>query len=66
MRVEDFDKIVEMWKKHILSDVLKDYKLEIDEDIPKEFAAIALYLDSSTVRDEGEVLEYYDSYRQAA
>ncbi|GIW46390.1 MAG: hypothetical protein KatS3mg078_0267 [Deltaproteobacteria bacterium] len=66
MRVEDFDKIVEMWKKHILSDVLKDYKLEIDEDVPKEFAAIALYLDSSTVRAAGEVLEYYDGYRQAA
>ncbi len=64
--MEEFEKIVEAWKKHILVDALEGYSLEIDEDVPKEFAAIALYLDSSTVRAAGEVVEYYDGYRQAA
>jgi len=66
MRVEEFEKIVEMWSNHILVDALYGYSLEIDEDVPREFAAIALYLDSTTVRAAGEVLEYYDGYRQAA
>jgi hypothetical protein len=66
MRVEEFEKIVEMWRNHILVDALEGYALEIDEDVPKEFAAIALYLDSATVRAAGEVVEYYDGYRQAA
>ncbi|HXG31069.1 MAG TPA: hypothetical protein VNK81_05440 [Thermodesulfobacteriota bacterium] len=66
MRVEEFEKIVEMWSNHILVDALHGYRLEIDEDVPREFAAIALYLDSATVRAAGEVLEYYNGYRQAA
>lgn len=66
MKVEDFDKIVEAWKSHILVDALGDYSLEIDEDVPREFAAIALYLDSLTVRAAGETTEFYDGYRKAS
>jgi hypothetical protein len=66
MKVEEFEKIVEMWKSHILVDALFGYSIEIEQDVPKEFAAIALYLDSSTVRAAGESTEYYDGYRKAS
>jgi hypothetical protein len=66
MKVEEFEKIVEAWKSHILVDALEGYSLEIDEDVPREFAAIALYLDSLTVRAAGETTEYYDGYRKAS
>ncbi len=66
MRVEEFDKIFEMWKSYLLVDMLQDYHLEIDDDVPREYAAIALYLDSTTVRAAGEVLDYYNGYKQAA
>lgn len=66
MRIEDFDKILEMWERHILVEALEDYSLEIESDVPKEFAAIALYLDSLTVRAAGEIQEYYEGYKQAA
>lgn len=66
MKSEDFDKIVEMWRNHILVDALEGYNLEIDEDVPNEFAAIAVYLDSATVRKAGDLEDYYQGYRQAA
>ncbi|HWP91251.1 MAG TPA: hypothetical protein VNN20_03500 [Thermodesulfobacteriota bacterium] len=66
MRVEEFDRIVEMWKNHLLVDALEGYSLEIDEDVPREFAAIALFLDSTTVRAAGEVVDYYEGYKRAA
>jgi hypothetical protein len=66
MRVEDFNKIVEMWERLILVEALEGYSLEIDEDVRLEFAAIALYLDSTTVRAAGEIQEYYEGYKQAA
>jgi len=66
MKIEDFDKIVEVWERHILVETLEDYSLEIGHDVPREFAAIALYLDSTTVRAAGEIQEYYEGYRQAA
>lgn len=66
MNIEDFDKVVEMWERYILVETLEDYSLEIGNDVPKEFAAIALYLDSATVRAAGEIQEYYEGYKQAA
>src|SRR3990170_1555608 len=66
MNVDEFEKIVESWRSYILVDALAGYSLEIDEDVPKEFAAIALYLDTTTVRAAGETTEYYDGYRKAA
>ncbi len=66
MEMEEFERIVEMWRNYILVDALEGYQLEIDEDVPKEFAAIALYLDYSTVRKAGDIEDYYQGYRQAA
>lgn len=66
MRIEEFEKIIGMWKKHILIEGLEGYSLEIDTDVPNELASIALYLDSSTVKAAGEIQEFYEGYKQAA
>src|SRR5918911_169916 len=66
MKLEEFERIVEMWRNYILVDALEGYALEIDEDVLREFAAVALYLDYSTVRKAGDMEDYYQGYRQAA
>lgn len=66
MRINDFEKIVEMWERHILVETLEGYSLQIDEEVQSEFAAIALFLDSTTVRAAGEIQEFYEGYKQAA
>lgn len=66
MHKEDIDKVVQAWKNHLLVGQLEGYQLEISEDVPPELAALALYLDSKTVRASGEVEEFYEGYRQAA
>ena len=66
MKVEEFEKIKEMWKGYILVDGLEGYDLKIDDDVPESFAAIALYLDSLTVRAAGDTHEFYEGYRKAA
>jgi hypothetical protein len=66
MKKEDIDKIIQAWKDHLLVHQMEGYQLEISEDVLPEFAAIALYLDSKTVRASGEVEEFYEGYRQAA
>ena len=66
MNKEDIDRVIQAWKDHLLVDQLEGDQLEISEDVPPEFAALALYLDSKTVRAAGEVEEFYEGYRQAA
>ena len=66
MRVDQFDKVVERWSKHILSGPLEEYTLEIEPEISEDLAAIALYLDSKTVKASGEIEEFYEGYRRAA
>lgn len=66
MKKEEIEKVIQAWKNHLLVDQLEGYQLEISEDVPLEFAAIALHLDSKTVRAAGEVEEFYEGYRQAA
>ena len=66
MNQEDIDRIIEAWKSHLLVGPLEGYQLEIADDVPEAFAALALYLDSKTVRASGEVEEFYEGYRQAA
>ncbi len=66
MTKEDIEKIIESWKNHLLTGELENYKLEIGKDVSQEFAAIALYLDSRTVKASGEIEEYYEGYRSAA
>jgi len=66
MRVDEFDKVVDQWKNYIFRGPLEEYSLEIDPDISKDIAAIALYLDQKTVKASGEIEEFYDGYRSAA
>ena len=66
MNQEDIDRIIEAWKSHLLVGPLEGYQLEIADDVPEAFAALALYLDSKTVRASGEIEEFYEGYRQAA
>ena len=66
MNKEEIDKVIESWKNHLLVGPLEGYELEIDDSIPRAFAALALYLDSKTVKASGEIEEYYEGYRQAA
>lgn len=66
MKKEDVEKIINAWKGYLLKDQLEGYELEIDQNIPPEFAAIALHLDAQTVRAASQVEEYYEGYRQAA
>ena len=60
------DRIIDAWKSHLLRGDLEDYQLEIDEKVPIKFAAIALHLDSKTVKASGKEEGYYEGYRDAA
>ena len=66
MKKENIDKIINAWKTHLLTGDLEDYQLEIDEVVPIVFAAIALHLDSRTVKASSKEEEYYEGYRDAA
>ncbi|MGH7885422.1 MAG: hypothetical protein ACRENO_06970 [Thermodesulfobacteriota bacterium] len=66
MDAEQLERVIEMWSDQILKGPLEDFKVEIEPDVKKEFAAIALYMDSKTVRASGEVEEFYEGYRKAA
>jgi hypothetical protein len=66
MTNEEIEKIIESWKNHLATGGMEDYKLEIEDNVPKEFAAIALYLDSKTVKASGANENYYEGYRQAS
>ena len=66
MKQESIDRVINAWKNHLLQGELEDYQLEIDESVPIEFAAIALHLDSRTVKASGKEEEYYEGYRDAA
>jgi len=66
MNKKIIDKVINAWKNHLLTGDLEDYQLEIDEKIPIDFVAIALHLDSRTVKAAGREEEYYEGYRDAA
>ncbi len=66
MNKKSVDKIINAWKTHLLTDDLEDYQLEIDEKVPIEYAAIALHLDSRTVKASSKEEDYYEGYRDAA
>ncbi len=63
---KEIEKIINQWKSYILTGDLEGYRLEIDEEVPKEFAAIALHMDSRTVKAAGEIEEYYEGYKHAS
>ncbi len=66
MKKEEIEKVIEAWQNHLLVGHMEGYRLEIGDNVPPEFAAIALFLDSKTVRASGETEEFYEGYRQAA
>lgn len=66
MKKEEIEKVIEAWQNHLLVGHMEGYHLEIGDNVPPEFAAIALFLDSKTVRASGETEEFYEGYRQAA
>ena len=66
MTNEEIERIIESWKRHMAAGGMEDFKLEIEDDVPKEFAAIALHMDSKTVKASGENEDYYEGYRQAS
>lgn len=66
MNKETIDKVIEAWKNHLLQGELQEYQLEIDDKVPIEFAALALHLDSRTVKASGKEEEYYEGFRDAA
>lgn len=66
MTDEQFGKAVGKWKDFILNGPLAEYSLEISPEIPREFAAVALFLDIQTVRASGNEEKFYEGYREAS
>ncbi len=60
------DAVIEMYTNHLLQGELEGFQIEIAPEIKDEIAAIALYLDSKTVRASGEIEEFYEGYKRAA
>ncbi len=66
MNVNTLDAVIDMYSNHLLKGELEGFRIEIDPQVEDELAAIALYLDSKTVRASGEVEEFYEGYKRAA
>ncbi len=66
MKEQDVERIIEAWKQHLLVEQLEDYALEIDNSLTPKIAAIALFMDSKTVRAAGETEDFYEGYKRAA
>lgn len=66
MDVHTLDAVIEMYTSHLLQGELEGFQIEISPEIKDEIAAIALYLDSKTVRASGEIEEFYEGYKRAA
>ncbi len=66
MTDEQFNRAVDKWKKFMLNGPLAKYTLEINPEIPREFAGVALFLDMQTVRASGNEGKFYEGYREAS
>ena len=66
MDADTLDAVIEMYTNHILQGELEGFEIDISPEIRDELAAIALYLDSKTVRASGEIEEFYEGYKRAA
>ncbi len=66
MDVHTLNAVIEMYTNHLLQGELEGFQIEISPEIKDEIAAIALYLDSKTVRASGEIEEFYEGYKRAA
>lgn len=66
MRIEKYDEILGKWTDSICSGDLEGYNVTIDDDVKKDYAGIAMFLDYMTVKASGHVMDYYEGYKQAA
>ena len=66
MDAKTLDAVIEMYTNHVLQGELEGFKIDISPEIKDELAAIAIYLDSKTVRASGEIEEFYEGYKRAA
>ena len=66
MDANTLDAVIEMYTNHLLQGELEGFGIEISPEVKDELAAIALYLDSKTVRASGEIEEFYEGYKRAA
>ena len=61
----NFDEILAEWSKVYLIGDYADWKIEIDDNINKDHAAIALFLDNKTAKASGESTDYYEGFKKA-
>ena len=66
MRIENSEEILNKWKGSILAGDLEDYTLKIDDDVKEDLGLIAMFLDYMTIKASGNVMDYYEGYKQAA
>lgn len=64
--IDDYDEVLELWEKSIQAGGMEEYTLEVEDDIPKEHVAIALYLDYLTVKASGDTNEHFEGFSKAA
>ena len=62
----NFDEILAEWSKVYLVGDYADWKIEIDDNINKDHAAIALFLDNKTAKASGESTDFYEGFKKAS
>tara|TARA_Y100001970_G_scaffold20028_1_gene22635 strand:+ start:2160 stop:2483 length:324 start_codon:yes stop_codon:yes gene_type:complete len=62
----DFDQILDEWSKVYLIGDYEGWEIKIDDDINRDFAAIALFLDNKTAKASGESTDYYEGFKKAS
>ena len=66
MSILDFDQILDEWSKVYLIGDYEGWEIKIDDDINRDFAAIALFLDNKTAKASGESTDYYEGFKKAS
>jgi len=64
--IENAKEVIEDWKSQVLVGPLEEYELEIDEEVPAEYAAATLFLDLYTMKASGNTNDYFAGYSKAA
>ena len=62
----DFNQILDEWSKVYLIGDYEGWEIKIDDDINRDFAAIALFLDNKTAKASGESTDYYEGFKKAS
>lgn len=64
--IDDYEEVLSLWERKTLVGPLEEFKLEVDESIPKDHIALALYLDYSSSKTSGEANDALDGYTKLA